>query len=500
MKGLCLSLLAAACVQAQIVEGTALNATAGIPLAGVKTKLLQGEMTVYETESDPQGAFRIEGVKDGDYSAAFSKKGFRQPDRNAAARRPFHVTAGANPIRLDVRMQALAKVSGRVIGGGQPIRGAEVQLLIAGDLVGQTAKSDANGEFQFEDMDTGTYLLRARAPNGADLPAEQDGRKLAWVRTWYPSETSPGGSARIVLKAGADVIGQDVRLRTAPVYRVRGSVLSERGLPMAGVVVKAQPPDELFIGEFQFVTLTKADGSFELPTLTDGDWRLTAEEGALRIQMAQQIAGREVDRVEIRMRAPFPVVGEVVRIGAVGEQKPTGVMLAPREGGDHLSYAMTDVAGRFRIENVPPGTYRFMPISPGPTYYLASVQLGARDVLGQYVELAPGLPVTITYRSDGGTVRGTVEDCGTATVVLAPQDPSLQYPEFIRRTKCQQNGRYEVTSVRPGEYYAFAFDTPPGVLESSSFTGQWMNQAVRITVRSGEATDASLKVTQRGPF
>src|SRR5437763_1541208 len=84
-----------------------------------------------------------------------------------------------------------------------------------------------------------------------------------------------------------------------------------------------------------------------------------------------------------------------------------------------------------------------------------------------------------SYRTDGGTVRGTVEDCGGATVVLAPQDPNLQYPDFIRRAACQQNGWYEITGLRPGEYYAFAFDSPPGVLDSASFACQWMNQALR---------------------
>jgi len=142
-----------------------------------------------------------------------------------------------------------------------------------------------------------------------------------------------------------------------------------------------------------------------------------------------------------------------------------------------------------------------MPVSPGPPYYLASIEIAGRDVTGEYVELAPGaLPVTITYRADGGTVRGVVGDCGGATIVIAPQNPVLQYGEFIRQTTCRQGGAFEIVGVRPGDYYAFAFDRPPGMLEASSFVGQWMNQAVRITVRPGEATAASLKVTERGSY
>src|SRR5262249_10764134 len=147
------------------------------------------------------------------------------------------------------------------------------------------------------------------------------------------------------------------------------------------------------------------------------------------------------------------------------------------------------------------GPYRFPPTAPGGPCYLASVEMNGRGVAGQYVEIVPGTPpVTITYRTDGGTVRGTVEDCGSATIVLAPQDPVLQYSEFIRQARCSQGGRFEITAVRPGDYYAFAFDQPPGMLELSSFAGQLASLATRVTVRPGEATDASLKVTQRGPF
>ena len=124
--------------------------------------------------------------------------------------------------------------------------------------------------------------------------------------------------------------------------------------------------------------------------------------------------------------------------------------------------------------------------------------MNGRDVIGEWVEIQPGtLPVTIAYRSDGGTVRGAVEECGDATVVLAPREASLHYAEFVRQTKCTQNGRFEITGLRPGEYYAFAFDKPIGLLEYSTFVGRSINQAVRVTVRAGEATDATLKVTAR---
>jgi hypothetical protein len=39
---------------------------------------------------------------------------------------------------------------------------------------------------------------------------------------------------------------------------------------------------------------------------------------------------------------------------------------------------------------------------------------------------------------------------------LIPQDPALRRDGFVRLTSCGQNGRFEITAVRPGEYYGLA--------------------------------------------
>jgi hypothetical protein len=85
-------------------------------------------------------------------------------------------------------------------------------------------------------------------------------------------------------------------------------------------------------------------------------------------------------------------------------------------------------------------------------------------------------------------------------VVLAPRDTALQSYEFIRQASCQADGRFEISSIRPGEYDAFAFDRAPVFLEVASFAGRYANQAVRVTVRAGEMTTASLKVTPRPAY
>jgi len=500
--------VAAMAAFAQTVEVTVVSAGEGTPLPGVKVDLVQNDSSMRQGFTDARGAYRFDAVREGDYTVEFNMSGYREANRMAAGPPRVHVGAGANPVRIEARMLRLGQISGRVTGGGKPVASADVVLFLTGNFIGQIVRTNERGEFQFHDVDPGTYILSAHATRSSAQPApDEDGRRLAWARTWYPAAADQGAAARVLVTAGADLPGQDILLRAVPVRRVSGRVLSPKGEPVRGAAVKAAPPEEFAVAEFEQVAQSKEDGRFEFAGLPDGNWRLTAEakgEGLdLYAALVETVAGRDIEGLELRFVPPFALQGKVVRTptGTPAEKKTVGVILAPREGGYRISVGKTGDDGSFEVGNVAQGIYRFQPTSPGAPYYLASVEMNGHDVTGQYVDITPGtLPVTITYRADGGVVRGTVGDCGGASVVLAPQDPVLQYPEFVRQTKCRQDGRFEFTGVRPGEYYAFAFDRPVGMQEYGSFAGKWINQAVRVTVRPGEASDASLKVTQRGQY
>jgi len=507
MKLWAILLAAAGAAFAQTVEITVLSAGDGARVAGVKVELRQNDRAIRQGVTDGQGACRFDALEEGDYAAAYTKSGYRQVRRTGAGGPAFHVASGGNALRVEARMLRLGQLSGRVLGSGKPVAGADVQLFLAGNFISQDARTNANGEFAFRDVDPGTYVLSARATKASPPAPAEDGRKLGWVRTWYPGEPDSAGASKLLVAEGSDWFGQDILLRSVAVHRVAGRVFSPKGEPIGGATVKAAPPEEFAVADFELATQSKEDGSFEFAELPDGNWRLTAEAKADGLDLyagrVETVDGRDLDHVELRFIPPFSIKGKLVRTpsGTPAEKKTVGVMLAQKEGGYRLTLGMTREDGTFQIDSVAQGIYRFQPTSPGAPYYLASIESGGRDLTGHWVELTPGmLPVTINYRSDGGSVRGTVEDCGGATVVLAPQDPLLQYFEFVRQAKCGPSGRFEITGLRPGEYYAFAFEKPAGMLEISSVAVKWVNQAVRITVRAGEATDASLKVTQRGDY
>jgi hypothetical protein len=242
----------------------------------------------------------------------------------------------------------------------------------------------------------------------------------------------------------------------------------------------------------------------------------TADKDGVKLRAAQwvQAKGHDLENVELRLIPPFSIQGTIVMEAPEGATAPKlpGITVRSADMFSGFDSALpgigffegaADGEAGFTIKNLYPGPYQILPSPPPAPYYLDSIRFGARDAAGSNVEILPGdLPLTVTYKLNGGTVRGAVEGCAAGQVVLIPQDPALHRDGFIRRTSCGQNGRFEITAVRPGEYYGLAvaagnpagprlndFSAGPLAVE---FDQNLINQSVRITVRSNEATLADL--------
>jgi hypothetical protein len=97
--------------------------------------------------------------------------------------------------------------------------------------------------------------------------------------------------------------------------------------------------------------------------------------------------------------------------------------------------------------------------------------------------------LTIVFKSNGGAVRGTVEKCGSGKVVLVPQE----HPgRIVRSAACDEAGRYQISALRPGAYYAT-------VIGAEWFTPDlsdedFLRTATHVTVRAGETTQVDLSL------
>src|SRR4051812_41872736 len=132
-----LLLAASACLWAQsaAIDGTAVDASTGQPLAGVHVRVFTigsaGTPTAYGAMTDNAGHFSIAGLRPGTYLCMGEKAGYlsvRTPSGPSPAP-TITVKAGENLAALKVEMTPRATIGGRVVDEfGDPVQNASVQV------------------------------------------------------------------------------------------------------------------------------------------------------------------------------------------------------------------------------------------------------------------------------------------------------------------------------------------------------------------------------------
>jgi hypothetical protein len=487
-----------------VVEGTISDSATRAGIGGVSVTLKRAGAPgppAYRAETDSSGAFRVAGVAPGEYFASFEKSGYLAPaDR---PERSVLVAPGGDSGRLAVELLPAARLRGRVLESeDRPAPGATVELLPYRGRSRISRRSGPEGEFVFESLWPGRYVLLARAARQSAPPAEQ-GQRRAWAPTFYPSAAERAQAQPIAAGAGADLPGYDLRLRAVPVYRLRGVVVDEHGRPAARVPVKLAPAD--WWGPVEAQTVSGEAGAFEFAAVREGEWRLIADarpgESRAKGFAAAVVAGRDLEDVTVRLALPFVAEGFVHREeppDAAGKRKVSAVYLEPVEGPlQQQASGFHQQDGTLRIKDVYPGRYKIVPAGFMPGYYLESVRIGEQEVMGKEVYLMPGLPpIHVTYKPNAGRVRGMVERGEGATVVLLPKEEALLDGQFIRIARCGPGGSFEAGSLRPGDYYALAFDRVEfDALENPELVRALATRAASVQVRHGEVASVDLRVT-----
>jgi len=337
---------------------------------------------------------------------------------------------------------------------------------------------------------------------------EKNGPPRAWVRTYYPGVADPEAASNILVLPGGEVADVELKLLAIPTHAVRGVVVNPDGTPA--------PKVTMALGEAFSTTalVSKSDGTFEFPAVTEGEWRVSAEaqRDAVKLRAVEwiDVKGHDLENVKLRLAAPLVLRGKMI----VDAPKDTpalrpGPMLLSLRGGRStrngdlgpMGAALINAnsLGNFVVEGAYPGFYRLAPMlqPPSPPYYLDAVLVGGADLTTQEVELSSDATISVVYKADGGSVLGRAENCASGGVLLVPVDPARRRPGFSRSGPCDSSGQYEVHAVRPGDYYALAFAGNGPVLAVDEAL---LSQGVKVTVRAGEASLADLKAVTRPVF
>jgi hypothetical protein len=161
--------------------------------------------------------------------------------------------------------------------------------------------------------------------------------------------------------------------------------------------------------------------------------------------------------------------------------------------------------GTFHIDGVMPGEYRFTMFPFPVNYYIKEVRLGGAEALNTPINISPGateaLEVVLSplvSQLDGTVTDNKGQPVQGVQAVLVP-DAHRDRFELFRAVTADQNGRFTMRGVPPGDYKVFAWESiesygyfDPELLKRDEANGQ------RIKIQDSDKASVSVKMIPGG--
>jgi RNA polymerase sigma-70 factor (ECF subfamily) len=263
---------------------------------------------------------------------------------------------------LEVRLRRLPGLSGTIVHRGEPVAGAEVQLItqaadhlhvevngfVSRNMVqpGETCFSDEQGRFFLTPREAARYVVRAEKPGFA------------------PAELGP-------LQVDPAVGAPDLQLELGLGGAIEGQVLIDDAPDAGGKVVGISRAD----GRAR-TQRVGSDGKFRFECLTPGPWqvRLCDQELGASVTSSTMLDTRGRPRqidfdcevfesqttvydLDLRKRSQCRIVGTLQLNGQAAKSWTIGLHSKDNWGRDALAKVGVDLTGRFEIGTSKPGEY-----------------------------------------------------------------------------------------------------------------------------------------------
>jgi len=465
-----------------IVEGTVVNALTGEPVRRAHVAF-EGGKNRYGAESADDGKFRVEGLDPDDYQPQASRQGFLRADDE-----PWFALAPGEHIKdLVIQLTPQGVIAGYVVDeDGDPIPEAMVtaerSIVIDGRKVVLDSDSETTnkeGYFLIADLKAGRYRMfatpPARQPHAAEV--NKSGTEKSFVRTEIPLQVSlPAGGARRDL---------EIRMKTSPVFRVRGRVVNPPASRLSVLLTsEAERGGQTSVNDGNFEFGGVAPGNYTLkvaPFLMDFANGVIGK-ATLFCNLPVTVSDRDVDGVTAELVPGATVEGKIRIEGEGHYDKPPTIRIETAMGS---LQAEVKEDGTFSWANLSPEKH-ILDYGVPAGFYVKSVQYEHKPLSGQVVDLASsaGGLLEIILAPNGATVSAKVSDLKNVQVALWNETT-------IRMEDANANGVSNFEGLAPGEYRIAAWQKGQAdeYLRLAEFRARFDSQKVTLTEGSHETVD-----------
>lgn len=490
-----------------VIEGIVLKDPGAEPVKKVILELIaenQAEASNYTAVSEVDGSFRIDGILPGRYRLFAERTGFLEFDNqhSRADGRVLTLAAGQELKDIRIHLQAAAVVRGRITDeDGDPLTNAQVSVLrqkyVSGrahwDQVGSERSNDL-GEYRIAGLPPGTYYVSVNPPpdfkslidasGHTDSPNQTDGAAkpaMSYQPTYYPGTADRGQAQPIQLHAG-DEFPLNFSLTPYPSLTIQGSVVNVPVQSSAAILLQSRDSNVVLNG-----AEVHKDGSFIIRDVAPGTYTIAASVENARFPMTARQSLQVYSNIEGVRLAPLPGASVQGRLHFDGKA-PVGrfdmtqiyLVLHSTDGDDdgltaftvdgfsNLAHVAPD--GTFDWKNVPPGNYDITfagQTESGSSLFLKSVLAGGHNAEGGISVSGSPVVLDLVASGNGGFLEGVVtnakgEVAENAEVVLVPEMSLRSQTSRFRKATTDQQGRFTLRGIPPGDYSLFAWESVEG--------------------------------------
>jgi 5-hydroxyisourate hydrolase-like protein (transthyretin family) len=463
------------------LSGIVVQAGTGTPVADVQVSISGNNAGDARTYTGNDGRFVLRDLAPGKYTVRFARSGYvtqQYGERLAPATAtplPLTVPSGEDVDTIVMELTPAGVVSGRIRDrdSGQPAVGMPVDLLAYihdpfGRKVVQSigrGTTDDRGKYRIYGIPPGQYFLSAggspRPPNRTeDLNLNEVPSDLEI--TFYPGTADLDRARALRILPGAELRGLDIVPVPPRAFRISGRVVGNIEPEM--MVDATREPADLY----RDYSNAKVDsnGTFEVTNLPPGDYLLKIEAEGQRASARVHLGESDLKGIELALRTAGTLNGTVLVEDGPLRPNPRIYVRLVDESEETWASAQVDPKGAFTIEKLPFGSYRLILQYAGqPGVYLKAVTYDGVEVASSRWNFDSGktAALQILASSSTATLRGRIDDSRgrpimRATVVLIP-DSNRNYPELYFVAVTNENGEFEMTGVRPGNYKAFSWES-----------------------------------------